>query len=255
MSSKRSRAIGSTVGSPPASVTAAASGVRVAVHHLSGTGVLVDLDQLGAGREDRHPGTAVHDDGGAADRRQHAQVGGAEHAAGPHHRRAGLDVLAREADVGARTHAARGSRRCRRAPRCPRRGPRCRRPSGTTEPVKIFAAVPGLDRARRAACPAGAVPTRRRVAGALRTSSPRTAKPSMAELAAAGTARPDTHVLGGDAAGGGREEDALRAQHRGRVEHGTQRLGDGDHGRAIARGSGPRNWPRRRLWTSGRRAG
>src|SRR5262249_40591294 len=36
----------------------------------------------------------------------------------------------------------------------------------------------------------------------------------------------------------------VRAQHRSRIEHRAWRLADGDHGRAIARGPGPRNPPR-----------
>ena len=64
-------------------------------------------------------------------------------------------------------------------------------PSGTTDPVKILAAVPGST-GTASNVPAGALPISRSRAGAVRTSSPRTANPSIAELAAAGTARAAT---------------------------------------------------------------
>jgi hypothetical protein len=62
-------------------------------------------------------------------------------------------------------------------------------PRGTTEPAEIRRR-PRLDRSLEQR-PAGAEPMMRSFAPACATSAPRTAKPSIAELSAAGTARPD----------------------------------------------------------------
>ena len=118
-------------------------------------------------------------------------------------------------------------------------------PCGTTEPVKILAAVPASTGTSRSV-PAGALPITRRRAGAVRTSAPRTAKPSM-PVGRRGTARVDPRQR---PTGGRSEEHAFRAEHWRGVQHRTQRLADGDH----AASDSARPVATQRAWTCRRRA-
>ena len=194
--------------------------VGVAVDDLAGAGRLVHLDQLRAGRQDRHARAAVHARWWRG-RRTRARPDRPRRAPHP---------------------PARPSRRSR----CPR--PRCRTlvpgftatwmttvpsrssvsstrttvsaPAGITEPVKIFAAVPGST-GTSSSVPAGALPITRSRTGAV------------ADVGAAdgeavhggvrrrrhGTRRDD--VLGGDAPEGRRQERPLSAEYRRRVQDRT----------------------------------
>jgi hypothetical protein len=101
MSSRRSRAIGSTTGTPPACATAAAQHPGVRVHDLRRSRRLVDLDELRARRDDRDARAAAHRDRRAADRREHADVGGTDDRSRAQDRRARRDVLAARPHVRA----------------------------------------------------------------------------------------------------------------------------------------------------------
>ncbi len=130
---RRRGTIGSSTGSPPQARTSAASACELELTMPPGRDRVARQRDLVPGRQDRHPGPAVHREPGMVRRRRQPDVARAQPPPGAHQHVARGEVLARRADVLAGRTASPSDHRLavprrvllqqhasphRRAPRC-----------------------------------------------------------------------------------------------------------------------------------------